>query len=202
MATSSDSRGCLPWIALVIGVISIFYIVRGCADLTRSDDDFGLREPVARAERPISPKKKSVRLSVFKDVEALKGKLEKVGVGKLRTWRYDGMGWMSATDFYNIGPTGTSGLANNLAIYLESESEDYVRTVKLNLNDYDNLGYPVMPAKAKRLFQAIGLPVPDGLLAALRRGEDFSYLGDHYKVETRLTNNSKGGYYRLIITSN
>lgn len=147
------------------------------------------------------------KVKSFQNVPALRANLSKVGIGSMRKWWTDGAGWMSASNYYEFGPAVNGALYDNLAFYLESPSERYVETLKLNLTAYHKSGansaYHFMANKAPKLFSEIGLPMPPGLVSAIKSRKEFVYNGKTHSVKTDYdyVAGAKAESYRLIITS-
>lgn len=163
---------------------ALFCLVLGCNSSgthtaveqpsTLNDSDSALLAEVKAAPEPEAKKVK-----VFNDVKAVQNKLSEIGLGEMRTWRYDGIGWLSSCDYFQFGHSNGEGLKNNLALYLESPSESFVQVAKLKVN-IPNMSEKQQALKTytknvEKLFKALALPMPNGLEGALLSGKKFEY---------------------------
>lgn len=143
-----------------------------------------LIEPGA-VQAPVNIKRK---LMIFNDINLMRLKLSENGIGRLREWKSDEVGYLSITDYYRFGESSTrNGMENNLAYYLESENENYVETVKLVLNINNSAEEKQAIEKfiqvAENTFHTIGVHVPDRLLSAIRKKKVFVYEGESFRTE-------------------
>lgn len=143
-----------------------------------------LIEPAA-VQKPASIKRK---LMIFNDINLMRLKLSENGIGRLREWRSDDVGYLSITDYYRFGePSAQNGMENNLAYYLESENENYVETISLVLN-INNSAEERQAIKrfirvTEKTFQTVGVHVPGRLLAAITKKEEFIYDGESFRTK-------------------
>lgn len=118
-------------------------------------------------------------VKTFADVPATLELLGRVGIGPMRSWRNDGMGYMSSTPYYSFGEeSNQNGLANNLAFYAESSNEKVVRTVKLMLNinnaNQNKMARSLYAKTALATLTKLKIKIPAGLESALLKGRDFT----------------------------
>lgn len=117
-------------------------------------------------------------IKAFTDVGKTLSLLSDVGIGSMRPWRSDELGYMSSTPYYEFGTAGANGLRNNLAFYVESPDPSSVRVVKLMLNI--NNGNASAAARRKytsvvtSAMRAFGITVPERLKSALLKGRSFT----------------------------
>lgn len=117
-------------------------------------------------------------VKVFADVPATLGLLSQAGIGAMRSWRNDGMGFMSSTPYYSFGAeSDQNGLANNLAFYAESSDEKAIRTVKLMLNvnnaSQNKAARSLYAKTVLATLKKLNIKTPTGLELALLKGRNF-----------------------------
>jgi hypothetical protein len=132
-----------------------------------------------------------VKVDIFNDIEKTRNLLSQNGIGELRSWRSDGMGgFMSITDYYQFGSGNATGMQNNLAYYLESENEDYIKTVKLvlNLNNKGERKQALSKFKqaVQMTFQNLALKIPKGLSEAVENGKLYQADSDMFTTNLKL----------------
>ena len=102
--------------------------------------------------------------------------LEGVGLGT-RSWRADELGAHCASDYRDIGPPGSSGLATNLAYYVEGPDlrQGEIAKLVLNINNKATRseGLRQLADTADALFAATAYPKPNGLREAILSGRTF-----------------------------
>ncbi|MGF7219098.1 hypothetical protein GGR92_005278 [Spirosoma lacussanchae] len=139
----------------------------------------------------------------FNNVADILKSLELVGVGQLRKWRKDEIGWISSTDYYEFGEPDAYGMKDNVAIYLQSKDESYIEDVRLNMNqrnkNHIEESYQFYLKKVDLVFRALELNVPEGINDRIKQKENFIYETDRYIIETNITPDPRTDYYRLII---
>lgn len=117
-------------------------------------------------------------VKAFTDVRKTLLLLSNVGIGSMRPWRSNELGYMSSTPYYEFGTAGENGLRNNLAFYVESPDPNSVRVVKLMLNINDGSASAAARRKytsvATSAMRAIGITVPDRLKSALLKGRSVT----------------------------
>lgn len=133
------------------------------------------------------PQTKGNYAEPFNDVESLKLKIGNNGIGTLRQWRNDGVGWISSTDYYSFGSKSLSnGMQNNLAYYIESDNEYSVKEIKLILNinnDFENSEALIFFEKiVDKTFNSLKLKMPKGLSSAIKSGRTFKSDMNNYKT--------------------
>lgn len=100
--------------------------------------------------------------------------LGNMGIGQMRSWRSDDLGYMSSTPYYEFGSAGANGLRSNLAFYVESPDPNSVRVVKLMLNINNGSASAAARRKytsvAMAAMKALGINVPERLKSALLKG--------------------------------
>lgn len=102
--------------------------------------------------------------------------LEGVGLGT-RSWRTDDLGAHCASDYLDIGPPGPSGLATNLAYYVEGPNLQQGEVAKLVLNINNKAtrseGLRQLADTADALFAGTAYSQPNGLREAILSGRAF-----------------------------
>lgn len=131
----------------ILLALSMFSIFSSCGD--RQNNTLASASPNNKTSATnLTPPSVGIKLTAFKNVEELQAKLSENGIGVLRRWRGDEIGWMSSSDYFSFGlASNDNGMRNNLAYYLESDNENYVRTVKLvlNINNAAEKGFAIKP---------------------------------------------------------
>lgn len=127
-------------------------------------------------ERAELPKKS--KIEIFNNVSELKTILSKNGIGNLRRWRGDELGWFSSTDYFSFGkPSSKNGMQNNLAYYLESKQSGFVKELKiiLNINNANEKrqGLSKLKTIVQKTFKSLNLEIPNGLLTNITKGKNF-----------------------------
>lgn len=77
------------------------------------------------------------KIDIFNDVNKTREALSSIGIGEMRRWWTDSYGYMSASNYYELGEL-TDRIPNNVALYLTGENIGAVQTAKLVLNINDN----------------------------------------------------------------
>jgi hypothetical protein len=136
---------------------------------------------------PIS--KGTAKLSIFNQIDETRGKLSEVRIGSLGTWKEDGMGgYMSITTYHEIG--ASDGMTNNLAYYLESDTQDNIKTCKLVLNINDpsqkQSAIELFGETADKTFKQLGLAMPAGLANAIRKTKAFAAANETFSTTLKL----------------
>ena len=143
------------------------------------------------------------KCKIFNEVKQVQSLLSEAGIGELRQWRNDSFGWMSSTQYYSFGSSSSiNGMQNNLAYYLESESENYIEKVKimLNINNSSEKYQAIskFDKTSKKTFELLKLKMPNGLSEAIKSEKKFSSENSEYKVSLVL-NRSKIDTWKLTI---
>ncbi len=148
----------------------------------------------------------SAKIEVFNDIDQTRQTLSQNGIGELGTWKSDGMGgYMSITSYHEFG-TNSTGMKNNLAYYLESESEDFVDKVKLvlNINNENENEKDQALTKFKNLteetFRDLSIDMPKDLITAIDNEKEFQFENEKYSTTLNL-DKSKIDTWKLIIDS-
>jgi hypothetical protein len=117
-------------------------------------------------------------VKAFTDVRKTLSLLSDVGIGHMRSWRSDELGYMSSTPYYKFGAAGANGLRNDLAFYVESPNPNSVRVVKLMLNinngDASAAARRKYASVATSAMRAFGITVPERLKSALLKGRSVT----------------------------
>jgi hypothetical protein len=124
-------------------------------------------------------------------VEATIDKLSPIGIGKLGSWKDNGMGgYMSITPYYQLGDESGEGMQNNIALYLESDKPDMIQkyTLALNINQpaEKKQAWAKMQEVTTTLFNNIDLKMPDGLQSALQSHKSFHGSAGQHKIDLKL----------------
>jgi hypothetical protein len=148
--------------------------------------------------------KMTAKIEVFNDIGLTRQTLSQNGIGELGTWKSDGMGgYFSITSYHEFG-TNTTGMKNNLAYYLESESEDFVDRVKLVLNINNKNEKKQAIAKFKSLmdetFQDLSIDTPKELTISINNENEFQFENDKYSTTLKLEKSNIDSW-KLIINS-
>lgn len=143
------------------------------------------------------------QLAMLNKVPDVLDRLSTVGIGSMRRWKDDGMGYMSSTPYYSFGSeSDQNGMQNNLAFYVESPSMQYVKQVKLMLNV--NNGSEDVEARSRYATTAVaaltklGIPVPKKLKKALAAGKPFSQDTKEVSIVNEV-HNDRIDWYKLVI---
>lgn len=151
----------------------------------------------------VIPASVEIKLAAFRNVGELRNKLSENGIGELRKWRGDAIGWMSSSEYFSFGSASNdNGMKNNLAYYLESNSENYVSTLKLVLNINNAAEKEQAIKQFKKLvtntFKIIQSEMPKGIFDQLQSGKDF-YASDTNFTTSVSLDKSKIDTWRLIV---
>jgi hypothetical protein len=143
-------------------------------------------------------------IELFKDVPYLIGHLGLTGIGQLRSYKYDGYGYMASTDYFRFGSENSSGSQNNLAYYLEGNSRSEIDKLKIILNIFNPNERKEAIKKyndlVTRAFKTIKVEIPKGMNNAILNGEDFDFENNKYfVVSKRMPGNIEN--YKMTIES-
>lgn len=138
------------------------------------------KQPEQKTAEQQTEQKEKVMLNIFNDINKTRGLLSQNGIGELHGWKSDQMGgFMSITDYYNIQNT-----LSNVSYYLESDSESHIKTLRfvLNINKKNESKQSVsfFTDKVSATFKSLSLDIPDGLLAAINKGDTFNADNDNF----------------------
>ena len=119
-----------------------------------------------------------VKLKSFNNVIEVQTSLSMNDIGMMRGWRKDELGWMSSSPYYSFGSESpANGMQNNLAYYLESDDENYIKSLKLvlNVNNSSQEEQAIEKYKdlCKRTFKVLGINAPNGLWEAITKRKEF-----------------------------
>ena len=183
----------------ILIVVSTFGLTSILTSYGSSASNITRCESTASIAEPKTPRK----CRIFNEVKQVKTMLSKVGIGTLRQWRNDSFGWISSTPYYSFGSSSfVNGMQNNLAYYLESESENYIEKVKimLNINNSSEKYQAIskFDKTSKKTFELLKLKMPNGLSEAIKSEKKFSSENSEYKVSLVL-NRSKIDTWKLTI---
>jgi len=142
---------------------------------------------------------------IFNKVDELRNTLSDIGIGSVRPWRRDAVGWLASSDYFEIGKAGSKGLKNNLAYYLDSEQEHQVNTVKLKLN-INNLAERELALAAfaeisQITLNHLGLLIPPPIKEALEAGRERKYEEDRFMVTITTDNDPQLPSWRFVVES-
>lgn len=143
----------------------------------------------------------SVNLKIFKDVDKVINQLNKVGIGQLGKWKFFDFDWSAITPYYTFG---SGSMQNNLAYYLSSEDEEYIRKLKLVLN----INNKSEKQQALKMFKKIGeetlrklnIEIPNNLWDNLNVKKDFSISEENYSLSV-IFEESNIDTWKLVIES-
>lgn len=147
----------------------------------------------------LTPKK----IKLFNNVDAVRKLLGNNGIGELRRWRGDELGWMSSSDYYSFGNISDEfNTQNNLAYYLESNNQNSIEIVKLVLNIYNinekKEALKMFKKIANKTFQSINLTSPKGVLDAILEQKEIKIDNKTFKTSLELEK-SRIDTWKLII---
>lgn len=133
----------------------------------------------------------NTKIPVFNNVTALQDLISQNGIGSLRKWRGDEVGFYSSSDYFSFGGLSSeNGMQNNFAYYLESEKEQFVQKLKLILNINNKAekekSLSMYSDITEKTFKSIGVEFPKGLLEACKKGNNFKSDNDNFTVTTEL----------------
>ncbi|WP_147319863.1 SH3 domain-containing protein [Chitinophaga silvisoli] len=145
------------------------------------------------------------KLNIFNNINVMRQKLSGNDIGNLHDWINDDLGYMSATDYYRFGNSNIqNGMYNDLAYYLESENENYVETLSLVLNIFNDAEEKLAMEKfnqiAEKTFFSLGIKAPPGLRMAILNKKEFSNKGNMFNTELILKK-SKIDTWELTISA-
>lgn len=107
-----------------------------------------------------------------------------------QSWTYDGLGYHCSTPYLDIGNKGPFGLANNIALYAESEVANNVQMIKLVLNINNEKSKLLAIHRFKKitlaLFEDLCLPVPDNLMPSIHEETPNIFNQDYGIIELEL----------------
>ena len=131
--------------------------------------------------------------------------MSKNGIGDLRRWRGDELGWFSSTDYFSFGKqSNTNGMQNNLAYYLESKQNSFVEELKiiLNINNANEKKQGLVKLKTitQKTFKNLNLDIPKGLLTNISIGKEFRAENEYFVTKLEL-DKSKIDTWKLTIVS-
>lgn len=152
-----------------------------------------------QASETATPRKSKI----FNEVSQVQSKLSSVGIGELSQWRNDSYSWMSSSPYYSFGSAASdNGMQNNLAFYLESQSETFIETLKLVLNINNSSEKPqalsLLDKTSQKTFSSLKLKIPNGLSTAIKSGDNFTSDNSEFKVSLTL-DRSKIDTWKLTI---
>lgn len=145
-----------------------------------------------------------LKIQLFNDVAKTQKKLSAVGIGNIRNWHYDGLGWSSASADYPVGSAGIDQLRNNLVLYLESSRQHEVQTMKVQVNllnmNQKSRALSQYVSTVKKAFNALEEPIPEDLASALWKGKPYKKETPTMSIENRP---GEGKYvsWQLIVSS-
>jgi hypothetical protein len=167
---------------IILGLLSI---LSSCNSSKRETSE--VNSPT-EAKTNIPPKK----YKLFNNVPLVREKLESVGIGLFTRWKkLDDLGWMSSTPYYSFGSTSsTIGLPNNLAFYLESNSEDCIGTIQLVLNINNTSERKKALSKFNEImvstFKGLDLKDADKFSKAIKQKRNYSFENNEYKISLEI----------------
>jgi hypothetical protein len=194
--------------ALLPIALILAYISSQCSD-SKPREEQAIQQPIVSDDSLLAlirsmPDNKP-QLATLNDVPDVLDKLSAVGIGSMRTWKDNGRGYMSSTPFYSFGSESSqNGMQNNLAFYVESPSEQYVKQVKLMLNI--NNGSEAVAARSRYATTSIatlvklGIPAPKKLKQALSGGHPFTQDTKDVSIVNEV-HNDRIDWYKLVVTA-
>jgi hypothetical protein len=146
------------------------------------------------------------KLKIFNNINLLRSRLSGNGIGQLHDWVKDGLdGYMSITDYYRFGKASVpNGMDNNLAYYLESDNDKYVKTLSLvlNINNVTEKKQAIekLSSLAEKTFHSLDVHAPAGLRKAILKTEQFRNENDLFITQLTLKQ-SKIETWELVIST-
>ena len=167
---------------IILGLLSVL------SSCNSSNRESTVENSQTEAKTNIPPKKHPI----FNNVPLVREKLERVGIGLFTSWKkLDDFGWMSSTPYYSFGSTSsTTGLPNNLAFYLESNSEDCIGTIKLVLNINNTSERKKALSKFNEImvstFKGLDLKDAGKFSKAIKQKKNYSFENNEYKISLEI----------------
>lgn len=167
------------WVRNSILIIAIGFVAYAFIYFIRSTD---LPEPVENT----SQLKSSV--AAFNAPQTLITALSDNGIGKLESWKaYDEGVYMASSDYFQTGTPGKNGIANQLSYSVIGNSKNYVSSVELilivnNKEDINN-ALLLIEAVTTETFKDIHRDVPNGLMNAIKKPQNFSYDTANFRIK-------------------
>lgn len=151
-------------------------------------------------QKAAEQQKEKAMLDIFNNINKTRGLLSQNGIGELHSWKSDQMGgFMSITDYYNIQNT-----LSNVSYYLESDNESYIKTLRLVLNinkkNESKKSISFFTDKVSATFNGLSLDIPEGLLAAINKGDTFNSENDNFTTSFSVDKNNIDIYTLKIET--
>ena len=165
-------------------ILSLSIIISSCTNSKKS-------EKLVEQQVEVTNTHSQAKFGIFNDIPKLLTLLSQNGIGQLSKWKSDEMGgFMSITDYFPFGdPSEVNGMQNNLAYYLESDNEKYVKTLKLVLNINNKIqnkqALSKLKEKINKTFKSLSIMTPDGLYSSLKNEKDTQFDNEQYKVELK-----------------
>jgi len=177
-------------ITITITITILAIIMSSCTNQTKSDK-LNLEKTISTTNA--TPQ---VKFEIFNNIPKLQAALSQNGIGQLGDWKSDGMGgFYSITKYFLIGHQSEDYKPqNDLCYNLESDNEQYVKTLKLCLNINNKSQKKQAISKFKetigKTFQSLSIKVPDGLYRALDKEKGIQSDNEQYKVMLKLEKNN------------
>jgi len=143
--------------------------------------------------------------TIFENINKTRNILSNLGIGKLCEWKSDQMdGYMSITNYFDID-NNPYGMPNLLAIYMESQNYNIVKTIKLVLDiNYvrnDNYAYSKFKKTAIKTLNSLSLKIPNGFEKALNNRKEFIFNNGDYTIQL-LLEKTRIDTWKLLIINN
>ena len=147
--------------------------------------------------------RKEVGLKSFHTPRSLQILLSSNGIGQFKEWHGDEIGWTSSTDYYKFGSSDSkNGMYNNLAYYLESDKQEYVKRVKIVLNINNKLEKKQALDKYMDMinstFKSLSIDLPRDMSVAIKSQREFHSTEPNYII-TNVHQRSNIDTWKLII---
>lgn len=123
----------------------------------------------------------NAKINIFNNVEKTRNKLSNNGIGSLSSWKYDFEGgFQSITNYHSFGKENVKyGLSNNLAYYIVSKNEYYIKKLQIVLNINNKSEKELGLIKFKELivktYQCLELELPVNFLDVIGKIDKFEY---------------------------
>lgn len=168
----------------LLTAVTLLAFLTGCGGNSSSTDN-NLSSTDQSVTTTATPK---AQLPMFNDISKTRQALSANGIGTLGEWESDQMGgFMSITPYFQFGG---GNIKNNLAYYLESENENYIKTLKLTLNINNKNEKKQALTKFKNLitptFNSLLLKVPKELIEAVEKENEFNKTEDIFSTSLKL----------------
>lgn len=144
-------------------------------------------------------RKDNAEFKLFNDINLVRDRLSSVGIGRMTEWKFDDYSeYYSITTYYEFG----GGIPqNNLAYYLDSESPNYIKTLKLvvNINNSDKKSaLSKFSSIINKTYAALDITPNQKIISAAKNGIETTIQNDTYS-ETIMLEQTRIETWKFII---